>query len=212
MAEEFNELNDIILNRETQRSSRTRTLVGVGTLAVVLILVIVFMSRGTEPAPTPLKLPEPTHKPVVDDAAVDAQLEVATQKAMSELNREDEIESIDYAEPVIVNEDTPSDVTPYRPSEPAPAVKPEPRPTPRPAVEASRVYVQVGSFSRYKPAPEFIARIEKAGYTYTYDRVAVNGKIINKLLIGPFADRNDAKKALTDIRKKVESGAFIYVK
>jgi DedD protein len=101
-------------------------------------------------------------------------------------------------------------------AEPVPAVstpmqKPAPTPAAKPAQPAyGDVYIQVGSFSRYQPQKTFLANIERSGYTYTMHRVVMNGKISNKVLVGPFKGRSDARAHLQDVRRKIEPGAFIY--
>ncbi len=70
-------------------------------------------------------------------------------------------------------------------------------------------YVQVGSFSKYAPNKTFLNKITNGGYSYTYHKVVINGKTLNKVIIGPFNTKAEAKKALSTIRKRVEKGAFI---
>jgi len=70
-------------------------------------------------------------------------------------------------------------------------------------------YIQVGSFSKYKPNKKFLNSITRNGFDYTYHRVVRNGRILNKVLIGPFKNRAEARDALMRIRKKIESDAFI---
>lgn len=72
------------------------------------------------------------------------------------------------------------------------------------------VYIQVGAFSKYKPDNSFLSKITSAGYDYTFYRVVKNGSINNKVLVGPFLNKADARKNLTKVRKAVETGAFIY--
>ncbi len=70
-------------------------------------------------------------------------------------------------------------------------------------------YVQVGSFAQYAPNKTFLRKITGSGYSYTYYKVVVNGKTINKVIIGPFNSKAAARKALSTIRKRIEKGAFI---
>lgn len=111
---------------------------------------------------------------------------------------------------------------PVQPAPVQPAAKPAPvsppvatktvtPPKPKP-VAKSTIYIQVGSFTRYKPSRTFLATIKRNGYDYTYHRVVLSGKIVNKVLVGPFKDRSDAVAHLADVRRKIEPGAFIYTK
>ncbi len=70
-------------------------------------------------------------------------------------------------------------------------------------------YVQVGSFAQYAPNKAFLRKITGNGYSYTYYKVKVKGKTINKVIIGPFNSKAEARKALSTIRKRIEKGAFI---
>ncbi len=70
-------------------------------------------------------------------------------------------------------------------------------------------YIQVGSFSQYAPNKTFLRKITGNGYSYTYYKVTVKGKTINKVIIGPFNSKAEARRALSTIRKRIERGAFI---
>ncbi len=70
-------------------------------------------------------------------------------------------------------------------------------------------YIQVGSFAQYAPNKKFLRKITGNGYSYTYYKVTVNGKPLNKVIIGPFNSKAEARKALSTIRKRIEKGAFI---
>ncbi|RUM66234.1 MAG: SPOR domain-containing protein [Sulfurimonas sp.] len=70
-------------------------------------------------------------------------------------------------------------------------------------------YVQVGSFAQYAPNKAFLRKITGNGYSYTYYKVVIKGTPINKVIIGPFNSKAEARKALSTIRKRIEKGAFI---
>ena len=123
---------------------------------------------------------------------------------------------------VIIDETTPAVTTVPAHNAPRPAaVEPNPVPKahakvadmapPESVVTSDNIYIQVGSFQRYEPNNKFIAKIKRSGYRYRLYRVVVNGLIINKVLVGPFKSRSDAKSHLTDVRKKIEPGAFVYI-
>jgi len=73
------------------------------------------------------------------------------------------------------------------------------------ALNRHSYFVQVGSFSKYKPNKKFLDSISKLGYKYSYHKV----KNINKVLVGPFNTREEANKAKTLLRSKVVRGAFL---
>ena len=66
-------------------------------------------------------------------------------------------------------------------------------------------YVQVGSFSKYKPNKKFLSSIEDRGYTYRFFKV----NSLTKVLVGPFTSEQEARGALRNIRTNIEAGAFL---
>ncbi len=240
MHDETNELNDIILNRSERRDSRKRMIVGIAALTVVLILVVIVMGKISGSTPTRLPQPKPSVTTRSSEASVphdetDRRLtrvaetlrdraataasssspEPVTVKPLAKAS-EDEIVIIDEtaenrrvttvpARPAATGPDSAKRPVSSRTSKTA---KPARRNDSRPA--AGDVYIQVGSFSRYKPNGSFLKKIENSGYHYRFHRVVINGQIKNKVLVGPFADRGEARRKLNDVRRKIEPGAFIY--
>lgn len=70
-------------------------------------------------------------------------------------------------------------------------------------------YIQVGAFVRFHPSKKFLASIKKHGYSYTYKKQNIRGKIFTKVLIGPFSSKTRAKKALVHIKQEINSQAYI---
>jgi DedD protein len=73
------------------------------------------------------------------------------------------------------------------------------------ASTSGRYYIQVGSFSIYKPNKKFLNSITSTGYNYKFHKVGS----LNKVLVGPFKTEREARNALKTVRRKVESGAFL---
>lgn len=70
-------------------------------------------------------------------------------------------------------------------------------------------FVQVGAFSK-QPAKEYLEKIEKNGFNYTIYKVTVNGKVYNKVLVGPYKNRANAGENMSIIKRKLNiSSAFI---
>jgi len=63
--------------------------------------------------------------------------------------------------------------------------------------------IQIGSFSN-PPKADYLAKIKKAGYSYT-----ILHQSIYRVIIGPYSDEPRAKEALASIRQKLNRGAFI---
>jgi len=69
-------------------------------------------------------------------------------------------------------------------------------------------YVQVGSFVG-KPKSALLYNIARKGYRYKIIKFPKNGKMINKLLIGPYVKRQDAAEVLAKVRTHIQKDAFI---
>ena len=77
------------------------------------------------------------------------------------------------------------------------------------AAEVGRYYIQVGSFAKYSPSKTFLNKIADRGYTYTFHKVNQNGRVLTKVLVGPFKTQSSAREALPIIKKSVISTAFL---
>ncbi len=241
MNDEYSELNDIILNRHKKSGTRKKMLIGIGLLAIVAIVIVVIMGRMSGSAPAQLaqslpSAPKPAAQQPIASEVAPAPAEPAPAAVTQQPTGADASKSTVPQTPVspaqggvTVIDETQSHPTteapehaPIKPVVTQPVAQPEPvsppvtkkvvtQPKPKPAVK-STIYIQVGSFTKYKPSRTFLAAIKRSGYDYTYHRVVLNGKIVNKVLVGPFKDREDALAHLADVRRNIEPGAFIYTK
>ncbi len=234
MQDEHNELGDIILNRSEKGHSRKKVLVGIGALLSVLIIIVIAMGRFSDDKPVAMPALPSTISSASsssEDDDIDRQLAIVAQKHVPAASSSAGTVAVTAKiKPVVVDADENEVVIIDEPKHTAPqkvvtpkadtAAKPSHvtgtqhhSASAKPEASAAKngdVYIQVGSFSRYKPAKGFLERIEKSGYAYRFHRVVIRGEIKNKVLVGPFKSRADAKAHLTDVRKKIESGAFIY--
>jgi len=222
--EETNELNDIILNKSNTNSSNKKIILAVATLGVILVIVVMLMnslsSNGTDNLPQAALPPKPdienavqsTDEPLFEDVQV-----IEENSADDNLN---DIARKLKAESAVIAVNKKKTVTKK------PIVRPKPH-TKKPVVSHSTVkkstsrhtvsreaktgsyYIQVGSFSKYKPNKKFLKSITDLHYNYKYHKMTVNGKTLNKVLVGPFSTRAAAKKAKTKVRTKIEPGAFL---
>ena len=70
-------------------------------------------------------------------------------------------------------------------------------------------FVQVGAFTK-TPSQNYINNIKKANLKYKVYPVEVNGTLYNKVLIGPYSSRAQAKQDVENIKKKLNlSSAFV---
>jgi DedD protein len=237
--EERNELNDIILNRGGMPNNNRKIILAVATLGVILIIVVMLMnsltSSGTDNLPQAVLPPEPKTQEVTitDDEPLFEDVEVIQEENLDGDNldkiaqklKEESQENL-YAkksQPTIIEPDiiaepvkkiTPKKQTLKKPVYKKPVVK---KPTlkkpvqhrPKATPKGVAKYVQVGSFSKYEPNKKFLKSITSKGYKYKYHKILRNGKTINKVLVGPFYGPSETKKALKEIRRSIESGAFV---
>ncbi|MBT5933832.1 SPOR domain-containing protein [Sulfurimonas sp.] len=216
-----NELNDIILNKGGMTNSNKKIILSVATLGVILIIVVMLMnslsSSGTDNLPQAVLPPQPevqeinsiSQEPlfkeieVIQEDSSESDLDLITKKLKEESIREKE-----FTESVVTKVKN-KEVTK------TPIVKSvketiKKKIAPIEKVTASiHYYIQVGSFSKYKPNKRFLDSIEKLGFPYEFRKMTKNTKTLNKVLVGPFSTEKKAKDARRILRSKVEPGAFL---
>jgi len=209
-----NELNDIILNKGGAANSNKKIILAVATLGVILIIVVMLMnslsSNGTDNLPQAALPPEPQAQTVEEtaDEPLFEEVEVIQEDANNDSNLDQIAQKL--KEESMVKEDLVV-VTPTPEQEETPKIIPKKtvakKVTP-PAVKSApsnAYYVQVGSFSKYKPNKKFLKSITDLGFDYKYHKV----NAMNKVLVGPFSTSKAAKDARRVLRTKVEPGAFL---
>jgi len=208
-----NELNDIILNRGGSANSNKKIILAVATLGVILIIVVMLMnslsSNGTDNLPQAALPPEPKAQVIEEetDEPLFEEVEVIQEDSNSDTNL-DEIakklkkESMQEEEVIVV---TPK---PVKKVVPKPVAKKVVAPATK-STSGIAYYIQVGSFSKYKPNKKFLKSITNLGFNYKYHKVTKNSKTFNKVLVGPFNTSKAAKDARRVLRAKVEPGAFL---
>ena len=220
---ENNELNDIILNKGTSNNSNKKIILAVATLGVILIIVIMLMnslsSNGTDNLPQAVLPPEPQtqtateieQEPLFEDIEVeeeddssDADLDKIAQKLKQESMEENIVhEEIIVETPIIAPKKVVTKVQHKKIIKKQTISKHKPQKTQM--ITKGAYYIQVGSFSKYKPNKKFLNSITKLGFNYKYHKV----NSVNKVLVGPFKTSKEAKSARRVLRSKVEPGAFL---
>ncbi len=213
--EEKNELNDIILNKGSGTNNNKKVILAVATLGVILIIVVMLMntltSKGTDNLPQAILPPEPT---IASNALVEQEPlfeeVVVVQEESTNSDNLDNIAQKLKQESLAEVENVPEPIVTKPAKKQAPkkkTVKKESKKSKSSSVVA--YYIQVGSFSKYEPNKKFLKSITDRGYTYKYHKVTVNGKTLNKVLIGPFYNEVKAKNERINIRTDIEAGAFL---
>ena len=209
-----NELNDIILNKGGSANSNKKIILAVATLGVILIIVVMLMnslsSNGTDNLPQAALPPEPKAQVIEEDAdePLFEEVEVIKEESNSDANLDEiaqklKAESMREEEVIVVAPKPVKKVAPKKPvakKAAAPVVK---------STSGIAYYIQVGSFSKYKPNKKFLKSIANLGFDYKFHNVTKNSKTFNKVLVGPFSTSKAAKDARRVLRAKVEPGAFL---
>ena len=213
--EDKNELNDIILNKGNSASSNKKIVLAVATLGIILVIVVMLMnslsSSGTDNLPQAVLPPQPETKsintnsdePLFEDVQVveekttpDGENLVKIAQKLEQKSQEALVEE----KKVVIIPKPKKRVLKKEVHRPKTSVK-----TKVAHVQTGHYYIQVGSFSRYKPNKKFLKSITNLGYHYKYHKVGS----LTKVLIGPFNTSAKAKSARRKIRAKIEPGAFL---
>mgnify|MGYP002712003147 FL=1 len=220
--EEKNELNDIILNKGGSTSGSKKLVLAVATLGVILIIVVMLMntisSKGTDnlpqavlpPEPQPQELTEVENEPLFEEVEViqeEEQNNNSLDKIAQKLKEESKKEKLAKVTPA------PKKVPQRRPKPKAETKRVVEQKVSTPVTPVSQMtgsyYIQVGSFAKYEPNKKFLDSILRLGHKYKFHQVNKNGKVLNKVLVGPFPSEKEARNALRSVRSNIEAGAFL---
>jgi len=212
--EEQNELNDIILNKGGLASSNKKIILAVATLGVILVIVVMLMnslsSNGTDNLPQAALPPKPSV--VQADSAANEPLFEDVEVVEEPLEKPTNLDNI--AKKLKEESKREQTTTPVTPRIKAPIAvkkhtvqkkKTEKKKVTSKTFHTSSYFIQVGSFSKYKPNKKFLKSITNLHYKYTYHKV----KNLTKVLVGPFSTKQKARDAKRIIRAKIEPGAFL---
>lgn len=211
-----NELSDIVLNKGNASGSNKKLVLAIATLGVVLIIVVMLMnsmnSGSTDNLPQAVLPPKPQKEVaqqsvkdeplfeevqvMEDDASSDADLDKIAQKLKQESTAEEAITPAKVKTVPVATKKPVKKITKAAPKQTKVSKK---------ATLSVKYYIQVGSFSKYKPNKKFLASIKSLGFSYKFHKVGS----LNKVLVGPFKTRKEANSAKRVLRAKVEPGAFL---
>jgi len=236
--EDKNELSDIILEKDDNKSMKAKRILIIVALFIVVFLVVLVVMRVVNkpdqqqnntsklilpPNPTQ-KVVEPKKEddlfkqvPIIEEEDKKESFEemVKSLKA-KEIKKQEVLEpKIEETKKVIEavkTQEKPKVVTPPKKMT-KPATKPI-KTTPIKKVNNSSattgVYVQVGATSRLTPDKKFLAKLASKSYEYRLLPIDVKGTKVTKILIGPYSTSSAAKAVLGDIKSTINKDAFIY--
>ncbi len=235
MEEEKNQLNDIILNKNSSSAGNRKVILAVATLGIILIIVVMLMnslaSSGTNNLPQAALPPEPqkeiiagNNEPLFEEVKVvqeGAPENGSLDKIAQKLKEESIKESSKTAEIVkkesvkasaVVEEPKKAETKKVAVKEAAIPAFPAPKTAHTPTAADDSMgshYIQVGSFEKSQPDEKLLGSISKLGYKYKFHEVKINTRTVSKVLVGPFSSQEEARKALVKVRSSVEPGAFL---
>ncbi len=222
--EEKNELGDIILNKNNKEGGNKKIVLAAATLGIILIIVVLLMNTLNSDNENNLPQNALPPKPVKENIQANAQkeeplfedVEVIDEKADAE---DEKLEKIAQQ---LKKQNKPTEI---RKIETTTSPKSEIKHTNRVHNEVKKAtphkitsnkstlrghyYVQVGSFTKYKPNKKFLSSIKKAGYNYIFHKASVHGRNVTKVLVGPFKSQGEARKALKKIKQRIQKDAFL---
>lgn len=85
-------------------------------------------------------------------------------------------------------------------------------PFPKGYTKSGNIYIQVLATSKFDVDKRYIGKIKSKKYPYELFKTNVKGTPFLKVLIGPYKSKKDAKNALPQVRKDINSKAFIFAK
>jgi cell division septation protein DedD len=228
------EKNDLMGNIANDGNNMKKYLIIAGLVFVIFVIGIVIakFAFGTQNNNTQVILPpEPTTKTQKSDTQLfnSIPVEQSDSTNSNSESKQEKLQPIQQVEQAqqIKPEVQKSEVV-AQPTQPQKFTKPEVETTniepkkiakPKPKVEnkpkqskksniIKNYYIQVAALTRGNPSKKFLKLIKRNGFKYRIVTVKLKGKIIKRVLVGPFS-RFEAKKALPKVKDKITASAFI---
>ncbi len=98
----------------------------------------------------------------------------------------------------------------FKPSKVAIPTIPKAPSTPKSSGVKGGTYIQVLATSNLTPDKGFVKKVEAKNYNYKMHQTVVNGKKYLKILVGPYATDEKARKALVNVKKDLNPKAFLF--
>ncbi len=236
--EDKNELSDIILEKDDNKSMKAkRILIIVALFIVVFLVVLVVMRVVNKPDQqqnntSKLILPPNSIQKVIEPKKEDdlfKQVPIVEEEAKKESFEEmvkslktKEIKKQEILEPKVEEtkktiETVKTQKKPKVVTSPKKITKTASRTVKTASIKKSNnssattgVYVQVGATSRLTPDKKFLAKLASKSYEYRLLPIDIKGTKVTKILVGPYTTTSAARAALGDIKSSINKDAFIY--
>lgn len=238
--EDRNELSDIILEKEDNKTLKMKRILIIAALLILIFLVaLVVMKVVNKPARenqnTKLILPpgpniEQTvtkqednlfkQVPIEEEIKQESFEDMVKSLKEKEIKKQEEItkpimeEDKKVIEPVVTQETpqvTVKAITPVKVTQaPKEVIATKTTQPEGDNIATIGVYLQVGATSKLTPDKKFLAKIAEKNYEYRLLPIDVKGQKVTKILIGPYPNTTAAKNVLTDVKASINKDAFIY--
>jgi len=229
--EDRNELSDIVLEKTGNKTLKAkRVLIIIAILIIIFLGVILSMKLINKPTqnsqPKLILPPEPTTsvQKVKKDEQLFKQVPIIKEDTSKKDSFENMVKSLKEKEIQKTNENNLAQPETKKEVFKAIKVPKVIQNVVKPIVKAkakiatkiasnkatSGVYIQVGATSRYSPDKRYLKKITDKKYSYRLLPVAIKGKKITKILIGPFKTSKIARANMSDVKKSINKNAFLY--
>ncbi len=228
--ESKNPLNDIILDEKSKNSDLKKIALLAGSAILLLVIVIAIVKLTSQESKEPVEdffetqtltqnaAPEQDNfqqvpiikeepEPVKEYEKMAQEIVKSDEKTIPPKEEKPKDDNTVTKEPTKNKTETVSQSVEKAPNVKPLATKSEPKTVAKP--QSGAYYIQVGAFYRLPPSKEYLRKIEKSGYKYLIKTVINNKSEVKKVLIGPYPDRNAARKALKKIKQSINKEAFI---
>lgn len=218
MENEKIEFENILL--EDSKSSKIKKIILAAVVFLLLLIIIILTTRlflqddrqtesGIIIPPEPAAVAKPDAKanePLFEQVPIDdlSQKSGPVDEVIEKLKKTG-VPPKEASKPTVVAQPEPVPVQPVKAAEPAP----KPAAATPMLPDSESYYLQVGAFFKYPPNQKFLKAIDDAGYRYTIAEGTRNGQPYKKVLVGPYADKAQAKAALVDVKRRINQGAYV---
>jgi len=230
--EDKNELSDILLDKEENRSMKAKRILTIVAAVIVLFLVVLVVMRLLNkqdermdtgklilpPSPAQkvveIKKEEDLFKqvPIAEEEDKKESFEEMVKSLKEKEIKKEEIIEAAAGVPEKIAEQIKPKIEKVIPIKKEPKVE-EPIKTIKTKVDTSATtgfYIQVGATSKLTPSKKFLAKLAAKNYNYRLLPIEIKGKKVTKILVGPYPSSAAASAALGDVKTSINKDAFIY--
>lgn len=230
--EDKNELSDILLDKDENKSMKAKRILVIAAVIIVLFLIVLVVMRLLNKPdermdseklilpPSPMQKVVETKKeddlfkqvPIIEEEDKKESFEEMVKSLKAKEIKKQEAIEMPAEVPEKVVEQTKPEIEKVIPIRKEPKVA-EPIKTTKTVADTSATagfYIQVGATSRLTPSKKFLAKLATKNYSYRLLPMEVKGKKVTKILVGPYPSSAAARAVLGDVKSSINKDAFIF--